>query len=513
MNKNIFSKMVVVMTAMLLCISAQAHACTGFYVGKDVSEDGSVMIARTEDLTSNGSKRFIVHAAADHSEGEMYRDAHGLTFPLPEHTYRYTATPASRHKGIGDTPFGAAGFNELGVAATSTVTGYPNAAAIKADPYIDNGLHELSCNDIILSQATSARHGIEIIANIVDTYGCGEGSIIMTADSNEAWYMEIYTGHQYAAIRLPDDMAAVIPNAFMLGEIDLDSPDTIISGDLLTLAKKHNFNVETNGNFNIRESYAEEKKDSNTIRIWGGRRLLHGETEENPYDTEYTLLFKPYRKISVKDVMDATRTRYEASKYNPDIPGNKYIRTIATSRQEECHILQIRPDMPLDVACVEWLCLANAEFSPYVPYYASAITSTPRICTYDPKGYDSLSMYWANRSLGTLCAQNRTLYGNAVKSFYDSYEEALIQYLPEMDKEMLASLSTTEIANRLCFERAYDAYGKSTALFAELIEFIAKYEGEDESPDNSLKFEPMTEPTVDPIPAFAVSDTTTVTEY
>ncbi len=512
MNGNLLKKVLAFSLTAVLSAQTGAMACTGVYVGKDVSADGSVMIARTEDMTSSNSKRFIVHPAKDHEPGELYTDAHGLSIEYPEHTYRYTATPGSAKRGIGSTPFGAAGFNELGVAATSTITAYPNKKAITADPFEKNGLYELSANDIILSRATSAKHGIEIVAEIVDKHGSGEGNIIMTADENEAWYMEIYTGHQYAAIKLPDDMAAVIPNAYMLGEIDIESPDVIISKDLVNLAKNNGFLKETNGKINLRETYSEAEKDSNSIRIWGGRRLLYGEIEKDPYKTEHSLLFKPSQKITLKDVMDVTRTRYEGTKYSPDLPGNKYVRTIATARQEECHILQIRPDMPKELACMEWLCLANAEFSPYLPYYATAITDTPVMCKLDAPEYDDLSMYWASRSLATISALNRPLYGDKIKDFYDAYENALIEYVKETDKIMSESVLKTKTANELCYNVTYDAFHKAKSLYKELIKFIAAYEGEDEFANNKLKFEIKLLPTVERIASYTTAKQPVVTE-
>ncbi len=495
-----------------LSTTVSAFACTGVYVGKGVSADGSVMIARTEDMTSSNSKRFIVHPAQDHEEGECYTDAHGLSVPYPYHTYRYTATPGSASRGIGDAPFGAAGFNELGVASTATITAYPNEAAISADPFVKNGLYELSANDIILSRAESARHGIEIIAEIVDKYGSGEGNIIMTADDNEAWYMEIYTGHQYAAIKLPEDMAAVIPNSYMLGEIDVNSPDVIVSKNLVELAERNDFIVKTNGKINLRKTYSEKEKDSNSIRIWGGQRLLYGNVGSDPYKTEHTLLFKPSEKITVKDVMNVTRTRYEGTKYCLDIPGNKYIRSIATARQEECHILQIRPDMPMETACVAWICLANAEFAPYIPYYASAMTDTPYICKLDAGEYSPYSMYWSNRSLATICAQNRTLYGNDIKAFYDEYENALIENLSKTDKIMTESKVKTQTANDFALNATYDAYNKSCSLYGELIKFIAAHEGADETKGNKLEFEIQLKPEVEEIPSYTTSRPTIVTE-
>lgn len=507
MKINIPTKIITTVSAILILAASAAYACTGVYVGKDVSEDGSVMIARTEDIASANSKRFIVHPAADHAEGECYTDAFRMSVPYPSHTYRYSATPASKYRGIGDTPYGAAGFNELGVAATSTITAYPNAKAIAADPFVETGLHELSANDLILQGATSARHGIEIVADIVDKYGSGEGNIIMVADEKEAWYMEIYTGHQYAAIKLPSDKAAVIPNAYMLGEIDVASPDTIVSENLVKLAQRNGFYAATNGKINLRKTYAEKEKDSNAIRIWGGRRLLHGSVGDDAYKTEHVLLFKPSQKITVKDVMDVSRTRYEGTKYFLDIPGNKYIRSIATARQEECHILQIRPDMPKETACVMWLCLGNAEFAPYLPYYAAALTQTPEICTLDTDGYSASSMYWANRSLSAISALNRTLYGNKIKEFYSEYEKALIANMAVTDEKMNNSDMKTQTANNLCRNVAYDAFNKSKTLYAELIKFIALYEGEDETKGNDLKFEIKLKPEIDETPSYVFGET------
>ena len=265
--------------------------------------------------------------------------------------------------------------------------------------------------------------------------------------------------------------------------------------------------------FDLRKTYAEKEKDSNSIRIWGGLRLLHGPLMNGPYKTEYKLLFKPSEKITVKDVMNVSRTRYEGSKYNLDAPGNKYIRSIATARQEECHILQIRPDMPMEQACIMWLTLGNAEFAPYLPYYASAITETPEICTLDAYDYDANSMYWANRSLATISALNRSLYGNKIKAFYSDYEDALIENMSNLDREMQTSAAPTQTANELCRNVTYDAFHKSRALYSELIKFIALYEGEDETKGNTLpKFEIKLKPEIDPIPSYVTSSETTITE-
>lgn len=475
-----------------ICVSGCVFACTGIYIGKDVSADGSVMIARTEDMSSSSAKRFIVHPAQDHNAGEYYTDSYGLKVEYPSRTYRYSAVPGTGTAGIGDTPYGAAGFNECGLAATATITAYPNEAALAADPFIESGLHEISAADIMLSMASTAREAIELIADIVDEQGCGEGTIIMVADKNEAWYMEILSGHQYAAIKLPDDKAAVIPNAYMLETIDTDSPDTIVSDELVSLAEENGFLKKENGKINIRETYSVKMDNPNIIRIWGGRRLLGDTVGENAYSGHYSLLFTPDHKITVKEVMDVTRSRYEETKYDADLSENEGIRVIGTSRQEECHILQIRPDMPLETACVEWLCLSNSNYAPYIPYYAAAITKTPDMCRLDAPKYNQYSMYWAARSLNSICALNRNLYGKGVAEFYSQYEDNLIDYLSQSDVRMNASSDKTAQANKECFNLTYDAFNKSTAIYSQLMTFIADYEGRYELGDDlsDVSFKP-----------------------
>ena len=200
-------------------------------------------------------------------------------------------------------------------------------------------------------------------------------------------------------------------------------------------------------------------------------------------------MYSPAKKIAVKDVMNAMRYRYEDTKYNPSAPGNKYVRTIGTAIQEECHILQIRPDMDREMSCVEWLCRGNCEFEPFVPYYASAITDTPYIAKVDAPQYSPDSMYWASRSLSALAAQNRSLYGHKIKTFMSEYEDQLIKGLADNDKAMSRTKEKNTLANKLCADSAYAVYNMQRAVYSRLVTFLAEYEGEEEEKGNKLQFE------------------------
>lgn len=158
---------------------------------------------------------------------------------------------------------------------SATVSASPGKAAEEADPLVENGLSEASMTTVVLPYITTAREGVQRIADIVDKYGSAEGNIIFIADDKESWYMEIYTGHQYAAVKVPDDMYAVVPNCFLLGYVDTASKDVIASKDLINLPKSKGFYKEVDGKFHAALTYGEEMSDYNRVRLWEDKINSH----------------------------------------------------------------------------------------------------------------------------------------------------------------------------------------------------------------------------------------------
>ena len=78
----------------------------------------------------------------------------------------------------------------------------------KVDPYVKDGLAESGLTSIVLPSVKTAREGVELIAKIVEEKGAAEGNIVTIADKEGVWYMEILSGHQYAAILFPEDRFA-----------------------------------------------------------------------------------------------------------------------------------------------------------------------------------------------------------------------------------------------------------------------------------------------------------------
>ena len=280
---------------------SNAFGCTGFVAGKEATADGFRIIARTEDLSGAHNKTFKVYPHQKNKKPVQFTDSIGFKIELPKESYRYTAIcDAEQSEGIYD----EVGFNEHGVAMSATVSASPGKAAEEADPLVENGLSEASMTTVVLPYITTAREGVERIAKIVDTYGSAEGNIVFIADDKESWYIEIYTGHQYAAVKVPDDMYAVVPNHFLLGYIDTASKDVIASKDLINLPKAKGFYKESDGKFHAALTYGEELNDYNRVRLWGGQNKL-SPSAQVAYDTKlFSLWRKADKKIALEDVME-----------------------------------------------------------------------------------------------------------------------------------------------------------------------------------------------------------------
>ncbi|MBQ4411156.1 MAG: C69 family dipeptidase, partial [Firmicutes bacterium] len=215
--------------AILLFAAAPVYACTGVYVGKDVSAEGTTLIGRSEDQGSGVcNKMFFVQPASSQSGREMVDTGmyqHGFSVPLPDKTYKYTYLQDSCYSTDG--PYYACCTNECGLAVVGTVTTKVSTEYRWLDPlqYEGHGLREAILPALIACQASSAEDAVQVYAGLLDKYGSEEYNTLLFSDKNEAWIFENYGGHTYAAMRLPEDKVAVFGNHIMIGWVDLDETD------------------------------------------------------------------------------------------------------------------------------------------------------------------------------------------------------------------------------------------------------------------------------------------------
>ncbi len=472
---------IILTSLMAISTISSSYACTGFVAGKDATAAGDPIIARTEDFSGGvHNKTFVVYPHKENTKETIFTDPTGFKITLPKTQYKYTAIcDAEQSEGIYD----EVGFNEMGVAMSATVSAGVGDAANKADPLVENGgLSEASITTVVLPYIKTAKEGVQRIADIIDKHGAAEGNIVFFADDKEVWYMEILSGHQYAAVKVPDDVYAVVPNHFLLGSIDIKSPDVIVSKNLISLPKQKGFYKEHKGKFHIALTYGEKFDDYNRPRIWGGQNMFSKSTKV-PYDKDvFEIWRKPDKKISIEDVMELQRYRYEDTTKNANLPENAGIRAIGFPRNLECHILQVKKDFPKAIGGTMWMAMASPEYSVYLPFYGN-IADTIEPFRVTDQSYTPASFYWTMRSVNLYCAMNREKYGKNVRAFWKDYERKLLKNQVSEDKKLLeiytkqgpaaAEKYATNSANIL----SSDVYEKASQLNKELMTYIADDEG------------------------------------
>lgn len=159
-------------------------------------------------------------------------------------------------------------MNDLGVYVNGTVTGMSNKTSLQYNPFVEDGFLEDVLPLVLCAESATAREGIELCAKIIDERGSAEDNIIMIADKQETWYMEIYGGHEYCAIKAPSDCVTATGNEFQIETIDETHPDVICSKDLFKLPAEKGFAVyDSNGKMNLCNTYAGPETDRDTCRL------------------------------------------------------------------------------------------------------------------------------------------------------------------------------------------------------------------------------------------------------
>ena len=530
-----------------------AGACTGMYIGSEESANDSTFVGRSEDIGKLYDKVFEVIPAADHADGDIYVGGDGFSMPYPSHTYRFTVMRDSVDAGdtmtdedgnITAIAFGEAGMNEKGVAASATVSTANDLTLFEDsykvwewdsqqnkyvrvtkagkgyDPMPEGGICEVSLNSVILMQAETARDGVEKLAAIIDKYGSGECNSITISDANEVWDFETLTGHQYVAVKMPKDKVSVNPNMVVMNEIDVsDTENVIASPELISMPLKNGIlvssqldeakaNKETENitKIDIQKTYgAKDFGDGQYSRYWQGVNYLNqalaatvnidrenGATPEGPFN----MLFDADHKVDTYEALRLLAYRGEGSKYDSDTTG-KY--AIGNDNQGECHVFEIRGNMPDALSIVQWQTMSRAEFSVYLPYYSNLLTDTSKIFKSeyleDADDIEEIidnadfpadtSAYWVYAAINDLCDNNRDRYGANVKKFWENYQKQLIAQQADVDTAMkqiyayspaLAEQKATELGKAVSEE----AFGYAKSILTELRAFIAEHGNDNE---------------------------------
>lgn len=435
MEKKYLSKKLIVLVfcGLLLCSIPAGSACTGIYVGKDVSADGSAIIARSNDYPDVWGNHLEVTPRIENEPGRLMPvSADGkIKTEIPATTFKYTSTPLmnSSQKYANLSHDATACTNEYGVSITMAVTAFPNDAALEADPLVEGGVSEFTAPELVICQSKTAREAVEVLFESIDKYGSSESNIVMIADQNEVWYVEIYTGHQYAAVKMPTDKVSVFGNEYTLEYLS-DYDDSITSKELISLAEKNGFAVHgKNDEVNLFSTYSGKQVTSEYchMRTWIGHQILAPSNFSSYYNNNamYPLCFTPDEKVSLQDVCQILRNRFDGTKYSPDETGRMDMRVIGTDTALSAHAIQVFPDLPAEISCVSWVSCGPQRYGVFVPLSNDCINVSEAYAANQPAEEEGVFdtdhyPYYTFKELSTRCTgpENYEDFGDPVQRYW-----------------------------------------------------------------------------------------------
>jgi len=455
--------------------AASAAACSGFYVGKRACVDGTTLVGRTQD-----SPPWNLCFRVDKVPGGEYGP------------YAYTASLAltSTGKGLtiktardggkddGKRHFCAACVNEKGVACAGRVSAriMSRPEVVRCDPCTAISFGGHNFDTLVAASCANAKEAMDAFAKAMLEHGDKGYEVFMFADPREAWYVEVYTTHHWAAVRMPEDAVAVFGNQFMLQDFDPDDANSRCSPGLIEFARSNGFLVPgKNAPINLLKTFSRPLADYSNYRTWFGHHAWAPSTA-GKYDESRAmpLFFKPDRKLSAADVFALMRSRYEGVR-SPEETGDRTVRTIGTTKQATCHVIALDDRLPPPYAATAWIALGNAEHSLFLPYSAAITELDPAFSKDQPDPpfrYDPEMAGNAFRRLAALAELNRKWYGAGVRSFWEKREAEFLAEWPKILADAAKGSDGRRIVTEWCMCEQRRAYDDARRIFDELMWYV-----------------------------------------
>nr|WP_222851562.1 C69 family dipeptidase [Phytoactinopolyspora mesophila] len=252
--------------------AADPDKSIAFYVGKDLTADGHVLLGGFGHEPSSHWVEVVPRQT--HPEGSTITvgateeaDMPGQLTEIPQvpETARYITSNYSEFAGF-PAPLTNGGLNEHNVAARDV---WSNSREELWDmtPEDQTGPSYSDLSRIAMERATSAREAVEILGDLIDTYGYTTygGNSHLFADENEGWIFIEFSGGEglWAAERLgSDDIRVSYPgymHEFPVEAVDGEHPDYLGSAKLIDFAVEQEwYDPDAGEPFNIQEVYQQE---------------------------------------------------------------------------------------------------------------------------------------------------------------------------------------------------------------------------------------------------------------
>jgi len=527
----------------LFSIVAPAFACTIIVAGKKATVDGSVIISHSDagpdcrvhvmpgEFFAKGAKAPIYWGMTELGRplGD-YGDTLGF-LPQVEETYSYFQSAYPQ-------------MNEFQLTIAESTTSMREELKLN-DSICKQIMTVEQAQALALQRCKTARQALKLITTLIEKYGfrpscAGESESLVLADTEEAWVLEIFAvgnewdpesgkpGAIWAAQRVPDDHALVIPNWSIIKNINLkDTANFRASVNYQQEAIDRGwYDPASDQDFVWQDVYAPIAREWATSRFWLFYATMAPDLKDwpdrfttDPFkgDDQYTQFVeplslypfsvKPVKKISVQDVMDFQRSTFTGTIYDKENapawfypgPNGKMVksdyatpfptgetrkllkinrrRNVARARGEYGMIAQLRGWLPDAVGGIYWFYVDNAYTSPYVPMYAGVTDVAECYKTYNKDAFSENSIRWAVDFVDNLLYLR---WQEAVKDLHaarDPLEKRFFDEQSEVDQKFQELYKKKpKKAKEYITELTIDRQNEALKMFQDLrIKLITKY--------------------------------------
>lgn len=353
LNKNC-SVLSIILSLTMFAIMAPTEAIASYsiYIGKNLTQNGTVMIGGSGDEVSSHWLEIV--PAKKHEKGLTIRvgvdetanmPGRFINIPQANETYRYLTMNYSDFEGV-PAPLTNGGLNEHNVAARD-VWSDSRQELIEMTPNPQTGPNYSDLSRIVMERARTAKEAVEIIGSLIDEYGYSTygGNSHMFADENEGWVLLNFAGGQglWIAERLgPDDIRVSYPGD--IGDIPLnfkDNPNYMGSDNFISFAVEQGWYDPDSGEpFNVTKVYGTDEV-----------RYPRDEVEQE---------LRQAGPITLKQMMAAVRD----PRFSKDATGYGQVAELKPNVRPENRLL--------------WVAATGSVTTPFVPYPIGVETILPQ---------------------------------------------------------------------------------------------------------------------------------------
>lgn len=499
---------------------APASACTTLIVTKGATADGSVMVSHSDD-NDLIDQRIVYIPAQDHAPGSRrsvyvtaaamgeFAQFNSLSYPRLVTDERGPAydTEGPRSVPIGSIPqvphtyayfdgnYGIMNEHQLMFGECT------DGAKVSPEPEPGRRLfYSAELARIALERCRTAREAVELIGELIDTYGLyGTGETLPVADTEEAWVIEMAPspegeGGLWVAKKVPDGHLFVAANQFRIRDVDPDDPDMLYSRHLHDVARRQGWWHPDEGRLDwLRTvSLGEYNHPYYSLRrVWRVLSLVAPSRGFSPwvedgFTRDYPFSVRPDRKLTVRDVMALHRDHYEGTPfdltrgvaagpfgypdrfYGPydgagDVGDPKrhlegaWERPLSVSYCGYTFVNQARGWLPDPIGGIMWLGLDKPADTVFMPFHVGITELPPSITTCDTSRFSLESAWWTFNFLANYAGLRYRDMHQAIAARQDELEEGFLKSLEVAERRALhlhgtdpdrARAYLTELASR-----------------------------------------------------------------